>query len=72
MVELQIRWMSTYEWVNQGLCNVFNALRKIWWSALGHEYLRALLKEDSKSFLTRSTASGFPGMIGSIDCSKWM
>lgn len=34
-------------------------------------YLRAPTDEDMKHILSRSERRGFPGMMGSIDCTKW-
>lgn len=36
------------------------------------EYLRNPTDEDTKRLLRQSAARGFPGMLGSIDCCKWM
>lgn len=39
--------------------------------AFGSEFLRSPSGEDMKAILSRGNALNFPGMIGSIDCSKW-
>jgi Plant transposon protein len=35
------------------------------------EYLRIPTASDTRKILARSQDHGFPGKIGSIDCSKW-
>jgi hypothetical protein len=37
----------------------------------GEEYLRAPTVDDTKRLLEVNAASGFPGMLGSIDCNNW-
>lgn len=36
------------------------------------EYLRSPTEEDLKRILRRSEKRGFPGMLGSLDCCKWV
>ena len=40
-------------------------------TCFGREYMRAPSDEDMKRIMIQSAARGFPGMLGSIDCSKW-
>lgn len=41
-------------------------------ACFGDEYLRHPTTEDIKKILASSTKEEFPGMLGSIDCCKWV
>lgn len=40
-------------------------------NSFGDEYLRSPTNEDIARIMSQSEKRGFPGMLGSIDCSKW-
>ena len=44
---------------------------KVVMSTFGDEYLRSPTHDDIARVLSQSAKRGFPGMLGSIDCSKW-